>query len=330
VAEVPSLAVELMHVALTMHDSVTLQWLDGLGGDARLVLDFDKLRHLKEQGDPAWEALFDALEERVEDLGPRYHDQVYRALLRCGLARAAYRHWSRTTLHLDKALLSSLWSEGLERQYGSMVDSVQREWVESPPRDWTSVGTAADLAIARKEAGDNEGALASANVARDLAEENAMSVMKSAMPPEVAVWSLAHLIPLAVKLGDEPTARSVLQRCLQLLDAPVPEGVSRSWRDSRVTTLLSLHKACEAAGWDEEAIRFAGGDSTRVWHQLAIAVKSSSWLSATRSLFESVPEPRKRLGLALREVASQMGLVPGSEAGLFPTARLAKAWGSMA
>ena len=329
VTEVPSLAVDLMHVAHAMHDEVTSRWLNGLEGDARLALDSCKLGQLKAKGDSSWEALFDAVEARVEDLGPKYQEQTYRALLRCGLARAAYRHWSRTDLHLDATLLAALWSEGLERQYQTMVDSVQRRWVESPPRDWTWVGTAVALAIAREDAGDSEGALASAMVARDLAEENVSSVMQSAIPPEVAIWSLAKLIPLATRLGDESAAQGLLQRCLSLLEAPMPEGVARSWRNSRETTHAALHEAFTAAGWDEEAMRFAGNDKTRLRHQLAIALNKGNGPVATRALFESIPHPRKRLGLALREAASQIGSSPTRETWQFPTPRLAQAWASM-
>ncbi len=311
VLEVPFFAEGVMRVARALGDAPTCQWLDALGGDARLSLDFDRLEQLKASGDTAWEPLFDSLEERVEDLGAKYQEYAYRALLRCGLPRAAHRHWSRTSLHLDGALLAALWREELLTQYRSMVDSVQRTWVESPPRDWTWVGTAVDLAIARHEAGDTEGARVSAKLARDLAEENVLRATGSgsASPPEVATWSLAHLIPLEYKLGSEAAARRVLERARALLEGPVPAKASRKWNDVRVTTLGSLAEACAAVGWIEEAIAFTEDNATRTRYRLKVLCESGS-LPAVQALFESVASPRERLTLALTGAADQMGPSP--------------------
>jgi hypothetical protein len=271
-------------------DEASARWLAGLKGDARLGLDFDELERLRTADDPAWETLFDSLEERVENLGPSYQAHAATVLRRCGLPRAAFRHWLRTPRHLDADLLIALWREELEKPYQDLIDHVRRAWINGMS-DWSGVGVAVELAIARAEAGDAEGARLSAQWARDLAEANAAEEEDA----ECAIWSLSHLLPLEMRLGEEARAREVLSRCRTILAAQPARSKIRS------TTLLSLSDDCREAGFYDLALEFASmekDEKARFLLQKQVARASRS-LSIARGILDSLSEPLQRLDLIL-------------------------------
>jgi hypothetical protein len=296
----------LLRVARTIDHGPTLAWLAALKGEPRLLLDLAELERLKSANDPAWERAFDLLEARLDDPArtEREHGHIYGALLRCGLTRAAHRHWAQAGAPLNAQLLAALWTEGPQRTYRDAVERIRTRWVESSPRDWTWVGTAVDLALAQKEAGDLDGALVSASGARALAEENATRVVDLGLPPAVAIWSLANLFALEVSFGHEPAARQLFARCQQLLDAPMPANAGKSWRQpsTRTTTLLSFSKGCERAGWYDEALalaRLEKDPKIRLSLQRNAASRSPP---AARALIGSLTDPLQRLELALAVV----------------------------
>ncbi len=307
IVDVPSLAAVVWRVARTTGDEPTSKWLAGATGEAKLAIDLARLQVLKEAGDPEWEQLFESLEERFENLGSAYQDQAYRGLFRCGLTRAAHRHWARGAGHLDARLLAALWRENLDRPYRIMLDVVRTRWIDTPPRDWSNVSTAVDLAMARRDAGDVDGSIDSAKVARALAEENAATVRdpESTMSAEVAVWSLAPLIPMEKKFGDESRARELYADCRAMIDAPEPSNVGRTWRKKAVrrTTIISLSRALRGAGWYGEAFALARSEestqmSDRHRTEMSIAAECGDRVLA-RSVMASLDDPRLRLELAL-------------------------------
>src|SRR5262249_14058192 len=149
VLEWPSHASELATFAEAAGDLATSRWLETLTGAARDSLDFVRLERLKAKGDAAWESLFDALQDRGAKFDSVAHSRASDAYLQADLPRPAFRHWEETPRQLHARLLSALWKAELTSAYASAVDSIRTRWIESPPRDWTWVGTAVELALAR-------------------------------------------------------------------------------------------------------------------------------------------------------------------------------------
>ncbi len=280
---------------------------------SQLCLDLLALEELRRKHDPAWEPLFDSLEERLEWSGSNEHFRAFLSYLPCGLVRAAYRHWLRGGKPASTDLVEALWRDELGQQYRSVVESAHRGAEDG---DWNAVTSLAALAKAQLRAGDPDGALASAELARRVAEAGVVGVLaipttmsaktrKRAAPesPAIGIWYLAPLIPLELALGDEVAARAVLARCESLLEQNAVASAPRADRDQgRVTALISLESACVEARWFDEALRFARlqGDGS----EASVAFQSGS-PELARSVFEELSaEGRVQLALMFCQTVS--------------------------
>jgi hypothetical protein len=273
-----------------------------------LRLDLARLEVLRRAEDPAWEPLFDALEERLESSPSQDHSCAAQALLRCGLPRAAYRHWARGGKQVDTKLVIALWQQDLKKESRAVVDHLVGHWLSALPNDWSSLGIVVALAIAQAQAGDDVGARASASVARRVAEESAASVLAtgSGMPPEVAIWHLAKLLPLEIHVAsDEVAALAWLARCEDLLATPrrarTPWEGRNSAKSTRVTTLSSLSEGCRKAGWYERAFDIGTRQKAAMdrWRDQLDAVRESGSPDLARRLLEGLADPRDHLDFAL-------------------------------
>jgi hypothetical protein len=284
-------------VAEAVGDDETAQWLASLSGNAGITLGLERLGALRRAEDPQWEALFDQLEEQLDTIeDPRVHRYAAKALLRCDLARAAYRHWTRGGKWLDPDLVAALWRADFETGYRRVVEHSCVHGVRAFEGDWCAVKALVDVALAQRLAGDMPGAALTTNEAHRVAEAGARETLESArgIPPEVAVWYLSDLIPLEVALGNEPSATAMLARCRPLKEAKATSSVDRSWRDTRATTEVCLRTACSDAGWADAAFEFGAGS-----HLLARALSNECDSRLLRRWAERLLDPRERLEFLL-------------------------------
>jgi hypothetical protein len=275
-------------------DKETARWLGSLSGMAGLTLALQQLEDLRRASDPQWELLFDQIEERLEsNENQRVHHYAAKAFLRCDLGRAAYRHWARGGKWIDTDLLAALWRADFESGYRSVVENLCVHWANG---DWSAVSTLVDVALTQAFAGDSAGAERTASEAHRVAEDGAREILESARgrPPEVAVWSLAHLIPLDVGRAQESRATETLARCRALLKAKAPGPVGKSWRRSRETTMISLVQSCSEAGWAKASLEFGAGS-----YSLAQALCMESSSGELRRWADLLPAPRERLEFLL-------------------------------